>query len=203
MTLSESLYILIDAVVVLIVLICLLVGFKRGFVYQLFSLLSFGLSLVIAWVCSPILAEHIPIFTGEETLIEMVTNFTLNNLAWFFIVTLVLKVVFGILLAIFKQIKHIPIIGGLNALGGLLTGAINGYIWVSMCSVLLLTPLFENGSDIRDGTIIKPFTTLGDQVITLVTDGIDEYVASEGLGSLDDYRDQVEDWLIEIGVFDE
>ena len=203
MTLSENLYILINVIVVLIILISLVVGFKRGFVYQLFSLVSFGLSLVVAWIVSPILANHIPLFTSQETVIEMVANLALNNIAWFFIVTLVLKVVFAIMLTLFKRINKIPLIGGLNAIGGLITGAINGYIWVSICSVLLLTPLFTNGSDIRENTIIKPFTVLGDGVISLVSDSINDYVDSEGLGSLDGYRDQVEDWLIEIGVFDE
>ncbi len=203
MTLSESLFILIDVLVVLIVLISLIIGFKRGFIYQLFSLVSFGLSLIIAWLISPILANHIQIFTGEETIVEVVANYALNNFAWFFIVTLALKIIFAILLALFKRVKHIPIIGGLNAVGGLITGALNGYIWVSICSILLLTPLFTNGSDIREGTIIKPFTALGDKVIALVTDNIDNYVDGESLGSLDEYRDQVENWLIEIGVFDE
>lgn len=203
MYIPENLYFLVDIFVILVMIVCLIVGFKKGFLYQLADLFSFVIAFIIAWLLGPILAEHVKIFTADETLLDAIVEPLINNLLWFVIVIIIVKLIFAIILPVFKTIKAVPILGSVNAIGGLVTGAINGFIWITIFGLILLTPLFENGDDIRDRTIYKPFNAFSDKLITMIAQKIDDEMISEGFEYVDESREAFDDWLTDKGIFHE
>ncbi len=201
MYIPENLYILVDIFVILIFVICLIVGYKKGFLYQLMDLLSFVIAFIAAWFLGPILAEHIKIYVANDTLMDAIIQPLFNNLIWFLVVLLVVKIVFAVILPLFKAIKAVPIIGSVNAVGGLITGAINGFIWITIFGMLLLTPLFKNGNDIRERSIYKPFNAFSDRLITSIGQKIDDDLIAQGFEYIDEYREAFNGWLIDNGIF--
>ncbi len=201
MYIPENLYILVDIFVILLFALCLFIGYKKGFLYQLADLLSFVIAFIAAWFLGPILAEHVKIYVANETLMDAIIQPLFNNLIWFIIVLVIVKIIFALILPLFKTIKAIPIIGSVNAVGGLITGAINGFIWVTIFGLLLLTPLFENGSDIRERSIYKPFNAFSDKLITTIGQKIDDDLIAQGFEYIDEYREAFDGWLVENGIF--
>ncbi len=203
MFIPESLYILVNVVLIAIMVISLIIGFKRGFIYQLLDLLSFFIALLIAWFLAPILAEHLPFVHADETLLDAILQPLINILLWMVVIIIIFKVIFAFILPLFKGIKNIPVIGSVNAIGGLITGFINGFIWISILGILLMTPLVENGSLVREKTLFKPFNALSDKMVDIALNNIDSEIIEEGMNGINEYRDVFEKWLEENGVFDE
>ena len=202
MYLNSDMFIIVDILIVAIVALCLYIGFKKGFIYQLADLLSFVIAFIVAWFLGPLLAEHIKFYNLEDSLLEAMAQPLINNLIWFVIIVIIVKIIFAFILPLFKAIRIVPVLGSINAIGGLVTGLINGFIWVSILGVLFMTPLFKNGNEIRENTIYKPFISVSDQILNAVVSKVDPELVQEGFDSIDEYRDAFEKWLEDEGVFE-
>lgn len=207
MTISSDFFILINILVVAILGFSIWGGWKNGLVYQALSFLSFAIALLAGYVLGPILATHIPLFGDSVDSISAITSVFMNQIVWFLIVTVVVKIIVDIMVNLSSVISHIPLLGTVNRILGSVAGLVMGVIWVLIFSIILSTPVFDNGLEVREKTLIKPLSDISDKAIIYATDNIDFEKLAEKFNfdseDIEVFRQQIDKWLSEKGTFNE
>jgi len=96
MNIPSGAFIVIDIVIGIIYIACIIVSYKKGFLYGLFKLLSTIGAIIIAWFLAPVV-EGIYTFVKLSSTYSAKIETLVNTIIWFFIVFLVVKLVFLIL----------------------------------------------------------------------------------------------------------
>ena len=208
MIISDTLYIFISIFIVAIYCLLIYSGYKHGFLYEMIDLLYTLFCLLAAWFASPVLADLFPLIditkvSEEYSLMNKIfdLNGLLNNIAYFIIVFLILKLLYLFISGLSKGFNKLPMVGGINKVFGAGLGVVNATIIVLMLSMLLATPLVKNGNDVRENTVLKYITKYTDRSLNFVIDkmadnhfdGIDENI------DVDELREEFKDWLIDMG----
>lgn len=133
---------IIDIVIIVIVAVSVLLGYKKGFVKSIYSILSllvtylilfyFKASLITAIAESQIGQMIGKIFVsgaGDTALAKQVSSAVIY-LASGIILYFVIKLILGAVLSILNTITSLPIINTLNKFLGLCIGIVIGLIWV-------------------------------------------------------------------------
>lgn len=155
---------IIDVIAILIILYCMAVGFKRGFTKQLISFLGFFIIVIFAFLLknpiSQVLYENLPFFSFGG-LFKGITalNIILYEVIAFFIVVAILTFIFKILLfasSIFEKLLNMTIILGFpSKILGMITGAVEGFVWVFILLYIVSLPLF-NFKEVNDSKLMSP-----------------------------------------------
>lgn len=175
--------IIIDALFVLIILVCIGVGIGRGFIDSVLGLVSTGVALLVSIFTAKYLANFInKIFNFEDMILRGLDKANDGNVTFFggkvslsnvevakfvvWIISLVMiflliKLVVFILAKIFEKVtKKSPTISGINRVLGMIFGALRGGVIVviilALCSLLSQVPII--GQPIYD-TVSKPTIT--------------------------------------------
>lgn len=204
MNVPSNYFIFIDIFVVLIYLIFIIVGYKKGFLYELLSLVYTAGSLIVSWLLSPVLASIYPIIKLENSSaeIELLSKFVnldaiLNTIIYFVIIFLILKLFYFVLALIFKGMNKIPVIGKFNQILGSIVGILNATLITLTLSLLLTLPVIKNGSEIKNNTIFKYVSKYTDTIVTYVIDNVDlDHIKQE----FDEFdvtkaREEFKNWL--------
>ena len=180
MNIPNTYFIYINIGIILVYLLFIIIGYKKGFLFELVSLIYSVLSCLIAWFVSPVLASTYPIvklaeLQSDTDLISKLINLDAisNTIIYFVIVFLVLKLVYLLLAFILKGINKVPVIGKFNKLLGGLAGIINATIVVLILSTLLNLPIFENGNQIKKETFFIYVHEYSQNALKYVLDNVD------------------------------
>lgn len=204
MNISSDLFIFIDIIVAFIFLSFVIVGFKKGLLFEVFSLVYTLASIVVAWFLSPVLANLYPIIklkdlTNDMQIIVEFVNLEvlLNTVAYFVISFLVLKLCYILLAVILKGINKVPFVGGFNRIFGAIIGGVNSLIIIFILSMLLSTPIIKNGDEVKQNTVFKYIDTYSSKALNyIVNNSSFEHIKDE----FDDFdvkaaREQFKEWL--------
>jgi uncharacterized protein YkwD len=126
----------VDLILILAVLFSAWVGWRKGFLHACADLLTWIGAMVLAFVCYPLIADKIEKSSGPSLWIMPVT----------FLLCLFL---FGALLSwlirlLFRKIHVSVFESRANHVLGIIPGFVNGMIWATVLSLLLLTMPFTN-----------------------------------------------------------
>lgn len=174
---------LVDVLIILIILCCAVVGFKRGVFKELVMTVGFLLVFIISFYLKNPLAEwmslHLPFFNFGG-IVEGITalNIILYQLIAFVIVFSVIMVVFRVVLTITgiieKILKFTIILGIPSKLLGALVGAVEGYIITFFVVFLFNQPMFDvvyfNESKYKDFILNK--TPILGEVVSGIEDTV-------------------------------
>lgn len=127
-------------------------GYRNGFALKILDLLTTVVSVVLAWVLSGVLNEHIMIVPNKAmvgiTMIDDMLYALANKLFLFLVLFILLRIVTRILKPLLKVIDCIPFISMANHLAGAFVGILQGTFLVGVLLFLLSTPLFRNGETV-------------------------------------------------------
>lgn len=160
MVIAEDMFTWINIVCLLFLLICILIGVKRGFLLQLVNLIGMITSFVLAWIFAPVLADKIRLFPssmidfGYDFINDLIYPYV-NQIAWFLIIVILIKIVIMVLKPIIKMLQKLPLLKQCNELFGGIIGGFNGLLWIMVVSMVLRLPFFTNGSQVIDETFIR------------------------------------------------
>lgn len=205
MVISSEYFIYINVFIVAIYVLFALIGYKNGLALQIIDLIYNILAIVVAWFISPILAAHFPLVKLDEIYTALNINVLIDTLIYCIVVFLILKLIYMFIKPIFKGVSKLPIIGFVNKIGGFLFGIINATIVVLLLSMLLNTPMFTNGKEVKENTYLKYCNELSTKAmeITLkhvnlnsIKDSIDDF-------DVDASRDAFDKWLLEQGIIND
>ena len=141
-----------DAAIILILIMGAVVGFKRGFTYEVVSTLGFFLVLILAYFLknplSVFLYEHLPFFKfGGIFKGVTVLNIFLYEVIAFLIVAIVLMFILKIIEKVTnlfeKFLKFTFIFSIPSKIAGMIVGMIESYVWVYIILYILNLPMFD------------------------------------------------------------
>ena len=212
MIIPENYYIFISAFIVAIYLAMIYFGYKKGFLYEMVSLLYSAASLLVAWFASPVFASLFPLFdiSSLNQKYELIDEFfnlnkLLNTVAYFLIIFLLMKLLYIFVSLLVKSFNNIPVLGSLNRMLGAVFGVFNATLITLCLSMLLSMPLFKNGNAVKENTIFRYISGFSNHVLNLVVEKFsDSNIKNEtGKIDIDAYREEFREWLISVSGSDE
>lgn len=143
---------IIDAIIILFILLCGVIGFKDGVIKRLSTIIGLVLVIIIAFHFKSKLSfyfyENLPffsfwgIFKGIQSL-----NIIFYEMLAFVIIASVLMIVYNILLGITglieKILKATVILSIPSKILGFIVGLVEGYIWVYIILFIATLPIFK------------------------------------------------------------
>lgn len=179
MIIPENFFMYINIFIGFLYLALVIIGFIKGFIYEVVSLIYTALALVAAYFASPVLASLFPIiditkFNDDLKLVEKFVDLNplINTIIYFLLIFIFLKVVYIILSIALKAFNKIPVLGTLNKFLGALFGVLNATLITLAISMLLTLPLFSNGKQVKENTVLKYVDTYSTKAINYLVDNI-------------------------------
>ena len=212
-TLQENWAIYFSAFVVIFFILKAAQGYNTGILRRLIGLVGSVISYWIAWILCGVFAKYINIVSVKSlgisgTPFEAIAKTYVNQIAWFILLFLLLRMLFFVVDRIAKGVHKVPGLHAVSVLLGAAFGILEAFVWMVVITVLLHTPLFKNGSYIVENSLIKQVN----QVTELVAkDYLGPLFSSEGFSKIgedtksltDLQRNAVENWLKENGFVEE
>ena len=212
-TLQENWAIYFSAFVVIFFILKAAQGYNTGILRRLIGLVGSIISYWIAWILCGVFAKYINIVSAKSlglsgTPFEAIAKTYVNQIAWFILLFLVLRILFFVVDRIAKGVHKVPGLHAVSALLGAAFGVLEAFVWMVVITVLLHTPLFKNGSYIVENSLIKQVNQVTEMV---AKDYLGPLFSSEGFSKLgedtksltDLQRNAVENWLKENGFVEE
>lgn len=212
-TLQENWAIYFSAFVVIFFILKAAQGYNTGILRRLIGLVGSIISYWIAWILCGVFAKYINIVSAKSlglsgTPFEAIAKTYVNQIAWFILLFLVLRILFFMVDRIAKGVHKVPGLHAVSALLGAAFGILEAFVWMVVITVLLHTPLFKNGSYIVENSLIKQVNQVTEMV---AKDYLGPLFSSEGFSKLgedtksltDLQRNAVENWLKENGFVEE
>lgn len=203
MIIPENYFIYINILIGIIYLLFIIVGYIKGFLYEIISLLYTGFSILVAWFISPVLANLYPLvklenINEEANLINKFIN--VNSIAdfiiYFVIVFLILKLIYVLISLIVKAFNKVPVLGKINKLLGGLFGIINATLITLAISLVFTLPIFKNGNEIREKTILKHISEISVRINNAFIENIklEDYIVDSSF-DVEGARQALKTWL--------
>ena len=212
-TLQENWAIYFSAFVVIFFVLKAAQGYNTGILRRLIGLVGSIISYWIAWILCGVFAKYINIVSAKSlglsgTPFEAIAKTYVNQIAWFILLFLVLRILFFVVDRIAKGVHKVPGLHAVSALLGAAFGVLEAFVWIVVITVFLHTPLFKNGSYIVENSLIKQVNQVTEMV---AKDYLGPLFSSEGFSKLgedtksltDLQRNAVENWLKENGFVEE
>ena len=204
MSIPNSYFIYINIFIGLIYLFFILIGYKKGFLFELVSLVYTAASAAIAWFLAPVFAGMFPIVilsntNTEAELISKLVNIDAisNTVIYFVLVFLLLKLFYLFIAFVLKGMNKLPVIGKFNKILGGIFGIINATIVTIMLSMLLNLPIIENGTEIKKNTFFKYINEYSNIALNYIVENVDLDSIKAKFDSFDvnNARDDFKSWL--------
>lgn len=202
MVISSAYFTYLNLALIILYLAFVVIGYKNGLILQIVDLVYNILALFIGYFLAPILASHFPIVKLDEVYMALKLNVLMDTLIYMIIVFILLKLLYLIIKPLFGFVSKIPLIGFVNDIGGALMGIVNATIVVLLFCMLLNTPLFINGNEVKEKTYLKTINGLSYKALEFSMDHFDFQKEFKDF-DIDKTRMAFDKWLEEQGVFDE
>ena len=212
-SLQENWAIYFSAFVVIFFILKAAQGYNTGILRRLIGLVGSIISYWIAWILCGVFAKYINIISVKSlglsgTPFEAIAKTYVNQIAWFILLFLVLRILFFVVDRIAKGVHKVPGLHAVSALLGAAFGVLEAFVWMVVITVLLHTPLFKNGSYIVENSLIKQVNQVTEMV---AKDYLGPLFSSEGFSKMEEdtksltdlQRNAVEKWLKENGFVEE
>lgn len=169
--LNESMIMPVNGIVILLAVVCMWNGYRKGLLRSLLSLVGTIASFYLAWMFSENLSISMPLIknTSQDPLMQAFTAqyYTLaNRLIYFVILFLVFRIVCMLLDFLLKVLQTMPGYHFVSSVLGMILGLIQTCIWCLLMCVVLESPVFHHGSLIVNESILSPIKETSTLVFT-------------------------------------
>lgn len=158
MLINSNWYLYINIGIVVFVAFLIFNGLRKGFVLQVVDLLSLLIALVVAFLFAPTMATAFSIINVEKggNVIDLLTNQFMNMAIWFVLLVIGIKLVLLLIRPLIKFVTKLPLVHSVNKVLGAIFGFLVSLIWIVILTTFLSTPVFRNGKDVIENTILQP-----------------------------------------------
>lgn len=208
MTINIQYAMIFDLILIVVLGILIIDGYRKGFFYKILSCLSFFLVLFICWQITPAFSEVFAVFP------KGLAPFADTNLASFFYIYANRALIFVLLTACFMLVllilrplsrlfQKMPVISTINAVLGMTFGIIQGLALILVVTFLLGTPLVSNSSEFISASLIRYAKPLNDEIIMLAGDVLMDYqMIEKGEKADKNSIQEFKSWLESKGISD-
>ena len=168
-TLQENCAIYFSAFIVIFFILKAAQGYNTGILRLLIGLVGSIISYWVAWILCGVFAKYVNIVPSKfiglaGSPFEEIAKTYVNQIAWFILLFLILRVLFFIVDRIAKGVHKVPGIHAVSALLGAAFGVLEAFVWTVVITVFLCTPLFKNGSYIVENSLFKQVNQVTEMV---------------------------------------
>ena len=203
MNIPSTYFTYVNIGIIVLYALMMLISFKNGFLYGFLELAYTALSIAAAFFLAPVLSSMLPLVTLEKIGIKDPTfglvdiEPILNTVIYFILIVLLLKLVGIFITPLFKNVSKIPVIGFFNRILGLVLGFVNATIIILVLGMMLNTPLFKNGQQIKEETYFRYIDTYSKVAMNYISDHADLSKFEDQLGNfdIDKAREAFREWL--------
>ena len=208
MIINSQYAIFFDLILIAVLGILIIDGYRKGFFYKILSCLSFFLVLFICWRITPAIADVFAVFPKE------LAPFAKTNLAAFFygyanraLIFVLLTAAFMLLLLVLRPLSKLfqkmPVISTINAMLGMAFGLVQGMLVVLIVYFVLNTPLVSNSKEFISASLIRYAKPFNDEVVLLAGDVLNDYqMIEKGENADTKSLQEFKDWLAAKGISD-
>ncbi|MGM8366814.1 CvpA family protein [Virgibacillus sp. W0181] len=155
---------MVNLILLILLLFGFLIGLKRGFVLQVFHLLGFIGSFIVAILYYKKLASQLalwipyPDISGDGSWAMFLESVPMEtafyNAIAFIIIFFATKIILQIIASMLDFVSYIPILSSLNKIGGAVLGFLEIYLYLFiLLYILALTPVMGIQTRIQDSSI--------------------------------------------------
>lgn len=182
MTLPSNSVIFINLCVVLLLIISVIIGYTKGFLWQLVKLLGIIGLILFSWILAPGLSDLVHVFPRKyapfnDTSLADIFYDKINTLCWFVIVLIVGLIILALIKPLFKVVTEVPVIKQVNQFVGAILSLIPATIAIVLTTYLFNTAIFTNGKDMVNNSLLKYSDKLVDKVVVLLNKSFEENLA--------------------------
>jgi len=147
---------LLDVIIILVILMEAVIGFKKGFFYKTISFVGFFLIIILSYYLknplSILMYENLPFFNFGGILAGVtVLNIALYEIIAFIIVSIILTVIFKVVLMatkLFEKLLNMTIVLGIpSKILGAVVGAIEGLVICFVGLYVISLPIVDSNVD--------------------------------------------------------
>ena len=210
MTIDMNFVIVINITIILLTLYWCYSGFNKGFLLKLLSCLSFVVVVFLSWNIAEffkflhLLPKQWAPFASSE-LAPFFYDYA-NHIFIFILLVVVLSIALMVLRPIAKIIGDLPLISIFNRILGLFFGLAQSFIVIFLVTFLLTTPLFTNGTQVINKSILRYIEPLQEETIKILGTSMNDYAMFQQLNKSESDVDnalKIREWLQEKGFSDE
>ncbi|MBQ8068198.1 MAG: CvpA family protein [Solobacterium sp.] len=201
----------INIAVVILFVIFMVRGAKRGVLMQVLSAFGTVVSFLAAWRYCTFASGYYNLWPKSIVPMNEIPGVgdtvysRLNNLIWFIVLFIVIRLVFIILEKLCSGLSGLPVLKEISGLLGGILGIVSATIWIMVICVVLNMPFFKNGKWVTDHSLIGTITNTVSKTVTEFAGPIN---ASETIGELyqevtefgDQDKEAIGEWLSEHGI---
>ncbi|MBQ6654160.1 MAG: CvpA family protein [Erysipelotrichaceae bacterium] len=160
MTLPPNSVMFINIGVIAILVISLIIGYVKGFLWQVLKIIGILAIIILSWILSSGLSELIQIFPRKyapfaSTGLADLFYDKINTICWFLILFVAGLIILAILKPLFKVITEIPIVKGVNKTLGALLSLIPAFLLIVVVTFILNSAIFANGKEIVGKSLLR------------------------------------------------
>jgi uncharacterized membrane protein required for colicin V production len=212
MTFPATWIIWITPILIVWLVLTVFIGYKRGFLIQLYNLLALFAAILFAWVLSEPFAKVFTIFRPEfeyfnQPAIEDLILIKINSAVWFVILYIAISLLIMLGRPLVKAVGKIPGLKTINSMFGAVFSLIGWYVTVLILILLLSTPLVTNGQTVIEESALNDIKQYSTIFFDYANQRIEENVAIQRLlsGESLSLSDSVSirDWLLSQGISEE
>ena len=208
MIINSQYAIFFDLILIAVLGILIIDGYRKGFFYKILSCLSFFLVLFICWRITPAIADVFAVFPKE------LAPYAKTNLAAFFygyanraLIFVLLTAAFMLLLLVLRPLSKLfqkmPVISTINAVLGMAFGLVQGMLVVVFVYFVLNTPLVSNSKEFISASLIRYAKPFNDEVVLLAGDVLNDYqMIEKGENADTKSLQEFKVWLAAKGISD-
>ena len=209
MTLQPSWIVWITPILMVWLGLTIFIGYKRGFLIQLYNLLALFAAVLFAWTLSEPFAKVFTIFKPDfdffnQTAIEELVLIRVNSAIWFVILYIGISLLIMLGRPLIKAIGKIPGLKTINSFFGAVFSVIGWYVTVLILILLLSTPLITNGQQVIEESGLKYIKEYSSLFFDYANDRIAENAAIQRILSGESLSlsegTSIRDWLLSQGI---
>ncbi len=182
MTIPENVIPLINIGLVVWLVIALIRGYKKGFIWEVLSILGLLVCIFVAWIVAPGMAEIIKIFPEnvapfKGTSVGDLVYTRLNYITWFVIIVILLLIVLALMKPLFKAITELPVLKQINGVLGALFSGVKTLVFFVLLVYVLSSAVISNGKNIIEKTLLRYVQMGSRQTMSVISRSFSQNVA--------------------------
>lgn len=180
MEVSKFLIQWINPLLVVLLVLAVLQGYRKGFLSKLLSCFSFVIVVILAWQLAPVFSKVFKLLPQsyapyqDTPLADFFYTYT-NQILLFVVIVIVASVVLFVLKPIALIFQKLPLISSVNALFGALFGVVEMALLCFAMLFVLHTPIIKNGNEIIENTFFYQIENLQNNVFKFASSLLEDF----------------------------
>jgi uncharacterized membrane protein required for colicin V production len=201
----------INIAVLVLYVIFMIRGAKRGLLMQVISALGTVVSFLAAWRYCSFASGYYNLWPKDLIPMRDIPGVGdalyshLNQVIWFIALFIVIRLLFVILEKLCSGLSGLPVIKEVSGLLGGVLGLVSATVWVIVITVILNMPFFKNGKDVTDQSLLGTVTKTVTGAVTELAGPVNAAETISGLyQEVTEFGDQdkeaIGEWLSDHGI---